>query len=141
MRPMQGEQIIFLDSNIVIYVYCNDEKDKQQKAKQLFAHEHVVISTQVLQEVANTLHKKFKTDFHTISLLIEECVYNTATLHTNTQATICKACSIAERYQYSFYDSLIIAAALETECQVLYSEDMKHNMVIDGQLTILNPFI
>ena len=138
---MQDERIIFLDSNIVIYACRNDEKNKQQKAKQLFAEKNVVISTQVLQETANTLYRKFKTDLHTIGSLLKECVRNVTTLHINTQETVIKACAIAERYQYSFYDSLIIAAALEAGCQILYSEDMHHNMMIEGQLTILNPFI
>jgi len=138
---MQDKQKVFLDSNIVIYAYRNDETDKQQKAKQLFAEKNVVISTQVLQETANTLYRKFKTDFHIIRLLLEECIRNVTMLHTNTQKTVLKACTIAERYQYSFYDSLIIAAALEAGCQILYSEDMQHNMMIKGQLTIYNPFI
>ena len=125
----------------MIYAYRNDETNKQQKAKQLFAEKNITISTQVLQETANTLSRKFKTDFHIISLLLEECVRNVTTLHINTKETVLKACTIAERYQYSFYDSLIIAAALEEGCQILYSEDMQHNMVVEGQLRISNPFI
>ena len=131
---------IFLDSNIVIYTYSNNCVDKQQKAKQLFAEKAVTISTQVLQETANTLHKKFKADFNTIGLLLEECVRNANSLHVNTQKTVFKACNIAEVYRFSFYDSLIIAAALEADCQVLYSEDMHHNQLIEGTLKIINPF-
>ena len=67
-------------------------------------------------ETANTLYRKFKTDFHTIRLLLEECIRNATTLHVNTHKTVLKACTIAENYQFSFYDSLIIASALETEC-------------------------
>lgn len=138
---MQGKSKIFLDSNIVIYAYCNSETGKQQRAKQLFGEKNVVISTQVLQETVNTLYRKFKIKFYTIRLLIEECIRNVNSLHINTQKTVFKACAIAERYQHSFYDSLIIAAALETGCEILFSEDMQHNMTIEGQLTILNPFI
>ncbi|MEY3882473.1 MAG: hypothetical protein RIQ94_3269 [Pseudomonadota bacterium] len=54
--------------------------------------------------------------------------------------TIRKSAEIALRYQFSNWDSLIIAAALLAKCDILYSEDMQHNQVIDGQLTILNPF-
>jgi len=138
---MQGNQKIFLDSNIVIYSYRNDEIEKQRIAKELFGKHNVTISTQVLQETANTLYRKFKTDIHIISLLLEECIRNVTSLHINTEKTIIKACNITERYQYSFYDSLIIAAALESGCQILYSEDMQHNMTIEGKLTIINPFI
>jgi predicted nucleic acid-binding protein len=48
---------------------------------------------------------------------------------------------IAERYGFSFYDSLIIAAALETGCTTLYSEDLQYGQVIDGKLTIQSPFV
>ena len=44
------------------------------------------------------------------------------------------------RYQFSFYDSLIISAALEAGCKTLYSEDLQHGQII-GQLTIVNPFV
>jgi predicted nucleic acid-binding protein len=138
---MQDNRKIFLDSNIVIYAYCNNSIDKQQKAKELFVEETITISTQVLQETANTLYRKFKADFHTIRSLLEECVRNVSTLHVNTRKTVFQACDIAERYQYSFYDSLIIAAALEAECQILYSEDMQHNQFIEGKLKIINPFL
>ena len=138
---MQDNRKVFLDSNIVIYTYCNDSTDKQQKAKELFVENIVAISTQVLQETANTLYRKFKADFHTIRSLLEECVRNVFTLHVNTGKTVFQACYMAERYQYSFYDSLIIASALESECQILYSEDMQHNQFIEGKLKIINPFL
>jgi len=138
---MQDKRKIFLDSNIVIYAYCNNDADKQQKAKQLFAEKNVAISTQVLQETANTLYRKFKADYQTIGLLLEECVRNVTTLHINTHETVFRACAIAEKYHFSFYDSLIIVSALDAGCQVLYSEDMQHNQFIEGKLKIINPFL
>jgi len=62
-------------------------------------------------------------------------------LHTNTKITILKACEIAARYQFSFYDSMIVAAALESNCEILYTEDMQHNQIINNTLTIINPFL
>lgn len=138
---MQDNRKIFLDSNIVIYAYCNNSVDKQQKARALFIEKSIAISTQVLQETANTLYRKFKTDFHTIRLLLEECTRNVSTLHVITCETVFLACDIAERYQYSFFDSLIIASALEAECQILYSEDMQHNQFVEGKMKIINPFL
>jgi len=44
------------------------------------------------------------------------------------------------KWQFSFYDSLIIAAALQAKCNVLYSEDLQHNQKVHS-LTILNPFL
>jgi predicted nucleic acid-binding protein len=48
--------------------------------------------------------------------------------------------NMAERYGFSIYDGLIVAAALRAECTIIYSEDMQHGQVID-QLTIRNPFV
>lgn len=48
---------------------------------------------------------------------------------------------LGERLGYSHYDSQIIAAALACDCAVLYSEDMQHGQLIDGTLTIVNPFV
>jgi len=57
-----------------------------------------------------------------------------------TVTTIASAIEFAERYNYSYYDSLILASGLEGGCSVLYSEDFQHGQVIDG-LTIINPFL
>ena len=45
-----------------------------------------------------------------------------------------------ERYKFSFYDSVIVASALQARCKVLYSEDLQHGQVIDKQLRVTNPF-
>ncbi len=45
------------------------------------------------------------------------------------------------RYGYSYWDSLIIATALQNDCSILYSEDMQHNQLIEGKLRIINPLI
>jgi predicted nucleic acid-binding protein len=62
-------------------------------------------------------------------------------LHVNSDSTILEAFRIAERYGFSFYDSLIISAALESGCNTLYSEDMQHGQLIENRLKIVNPFV
>lgn len=52
-----------------------------------------------------------------------------------------RAIRISERFGYSIYDSLIIAAAILAGCDALYTEDMQDGQVIDQQLTIKNPFM
>jgi predicted nucleic acid-binding protein len=61
-------------------------------------------------------------------------------LYTNSESTIIGACNLADQYGFSFYDSLIIAAALECDCNMLYSEDLHDGQLIEGKLTIKNPF-
>ena len=72
---------------------------------------------------------------------MQECIDANNEVFANQQQTIFKACDVAKRYKFSFYDSLIIAAALGSNCDVLYSEDLHHNQKIDGVLTIINPFV
>lgn len=49
--------------------------------------------------------------------------------------------NIAERFGYSVYDSMIIAAAMQSNCTIVFSEDMQHGQTIDGLVKITNPFI
>lgn len=130
---------VFLDTNIIVLSYSFVEIEKQQIARKLIADSNSYISTQVLQELANILTRKFSFSYSEALLALEESRNNNI-LHTNTESTIVQACEIAERYRFSFYDSLIIAAALECECTILYSEDMSHGQLIEEQLRISNPF-
>ncbi len=52
-----------------------------------------------------------------------------------------EALALIEDYKISFYDALVIAAALKSNCNVLYSEDMQHKQVIRNKLMIINPFL
>ncbi len=130
---------VFFDSNILIYCYSNSEQEKRAIARQLIAENNSMISTQVLQELTNTLTKKFKFSYGEAAILVKESCQNN-NLHINTEDTILQACDIAQRYGFSFFDSLVISAALETECSILYSEDMNHDQKIYNRLTIINPF-
>jgi predicted nucleic acid-binding protein len=130
----------FLDSNVLIYAYFDREKDKQIISRKLISNNKIIISTQVLQEMSNVLNRKFNANYDTIKSLLLECISNCIKVHTNLQSTIFLACDIAKRYGYSYYDSLIIAAALESNCDILYSEDMQHGQIVENSLKIINPF-
>lgn len=54
--------------------------------------------------------------------------------------TIDRAITLKDRYGYSYYDSLMLASALESGCEILFSEDMSGGQIIEGQLKIVNPF-
>ena len=62
-------------------------------------------------------------------------------LHPLAPSTLFSALDVAERYGFSHYDSLIVAAALESGCSILYSEDLQHGQVIDQRLTVINPIL
>jgi len=55
--------------------------------------------------------------------------------------TVKRAFYIKEKYLYSWWDSLILASALENNCEMVYSEDMQHNQIIENTLKIVNPFL
>lgn len=129
----------FLDTNIIIYAHSDVEPEKQKIAQEIISDTNTTISTQILQEAANTLTRKFKHTCKEVSKVLEEAATNNV-LHTNTKDTILAACNIADRYGFSFYDSLIIAAALECGCGTLYSEDLQDGQLIENTLTIVNPF-
>jgi len=102
---------VFIDTNVVVYVYSITEPTKQSIARDLISDNFAFISTQVLQELFNVLNKKYKIDWSHLSNVLVECQKN-FNIHTNTEQTISKACSLANDYKYSFYDSLILSAAL-----------------------------
>lgn len=52
-----------------------------------------------------------------------------------------KASELREKHSYSFWDSLIVASALQINAAILYSEDMQHGTIIDNRLKIINPFV
>lgn len=131
---------IFLDTNIVIYAHTDLDLSKQNKAQSIINTEDTLISTQVLQETANILHKKFKHSWPDVSKVLADLVDNNI-IYINKGSTAIKACLIASRYGFSFYDSLIISSAIESEVEILYSEDMQHRQLIEKQVRIINPFI
>ena len=129
----------FFDTNILIYLYSVDEPEKQQLAlQQIESTKNRWISTQVLSEISNTLLKKFKLNYSDIANVLTE-IQSTFQIVSVKPSTIEHAIKLAQAYRFSYYDSLIIAAALEQSCEILYSEDMQHQQLIEQQLTLINP--
>jgi len=136
---MRDSAKYFLDTNLLIYAHTNLDVSKQQKMQNIISNENTVVSTQVFKETANVLSKKFKFAWGDILNVLQEIEHNND-VYTNTFSSILNACQIANRYSFSFYDSLILAASLESDCSVLYSEDLQHGQVIEQILTVKNPF-
>jgi len=136
----------FLDTNILIYSFDSGELAKQQQAQRLITQaldsQEGIISFQVVQEFLNAARRKFinplsATDCQTylVQVLMPLCqVFPQLDLYK-------KALVIEERYKYSFYDSLILAAALQSYCQILYTEDLQSGQTIEQTLQIINPFL
>lgn len=130
---------VFLDSNIILYCYAIDEPEKRKTALNVAQNPQTIVSTQVLQGVSNILKKKIKLPWDIITNIIDEIIENNEVAKINI-STLRKAIQIAERYQLQWFDSIIVASALEADCKVLFSEDLQHLLKIET-LLIKNPFV
>jgi predicted nucleic acid-binding protein len=128
----------FFDTNVLIYAAIkNDPRSKQ--AEQLLIVEGA-ISIQVLNEFVSVARRKYQMPWRGVKAALQWIRFlcpNVVPIKIETHEA---ALHIAERYSYKIYDSLIIASALEAKCGVLYSEDMRDGQVIEGRMTIRNPF-
>ncbi|RXT52527.1 VapC toxin family PIN domain ribonuclease [Bosea sp. Tri-44] len=127
----------FLDSNVVVYAFCEDPRNAL--AEELLGR-GCEISVQVLNEFANVARRKLGFSWAEITDAVEAITILSRTVHPLDLATHQEAVRLAERYGFSLYDALIVASALRAGCAVLYSEDMQHGLVIDERLRIENPF-
>ena len=127
----------FVDTNVLLYILENDVR-KAARAKTLLLTQPV-ISVQVLNEAASAARRKMRLDWPRILDFLAEL---RAYVHVSavTIATHDSGLRLAERYQLSVYDAMIVAAALEAGCATLWSEDMHDGLLVDDRLTIRNPF-
>lgn len=133
----------FLDSNILVYQASNQDNQKASIAEKLVidaAKGMGAISYQVVQETMNVLLRKnlLPVGDEVAKLYLQNVLAPLCKVQYSP-ALLLSALEVRSRYQYGFYDSLIIAAALEVGCKVLYSEDLQDGQVIEG-LAIKNPF-
>lgn len=132
---------VFLDTNILIYLYASDEVKKTTQVKELLSKfEDISISTQVLFEFSYISHRKLKRTYTDIEKALKE-FYKAFDVVLITSDMLFQALKIASDHKYSFPDSLIISAALNSGCNILFSEDMHNGQVIENSLKIINPFL
>ncbi|MBP5792584.1 MAG: PIN domain-containing protein [Spirochaetaceae bacterium] len=132
---------IFLDTNIIAYIFDSRDALKKQQAKDIFKKlllsDKCCISTQVLQELFNVLTKKLKYTKEEARTIISDLmkipVYQIKT------ADISLAMDLSIKTKFTIYDSLIIAAAKASNCTIVYSEDLNDGQCIDT-VTVINPF-
>ena len=135
----------FFDTNVLLYTLGDVDQRKRDTANTLIvdaiAADNCCISYQVVQETLNVITRKLtptmtsedKQGFVDRMLLPLWRVMPSIGLFR-------EGMSIQDRYRFSFYDSMIVAAALSAGCRRLYSEDLQHGQKI-GKLEIVNPFV
>ena len=127
----------FLDSNIVLYL-ASEDVAKANRAQELVAAGGT-ISVQVLNEIANVSRRKMGLSWaETRNFLL--MIRGLLKVEPITIEIHDVGISLAERYQLSVYDSMIVSAALTAECDMLLSEDLQDGLLINGRLRVLNPF-
>ncbi len=129
---------VFFDTNVLIYV-VGQKDDRTAPAEALLARGGVV-SVQVLNEFVAVARRKLGMTWEEVTealAAVKTLCPSPAPLTIETHEA---ALRIAAQYGYHIYDALVAAAALEADCATLYSEDLQDGQVIDGRLTIRNPF-
>ena len=127
----------FFDSNVVLYL-LSDNETKANCCEEII-EQGGVISVQVLNECVNVMLKKLKMtrpeidEFLAVIKSISDIVPLSVDVHES-------ALELLDKYHLSWYDALIVSAAIESDCETLWSEDMHNGLVVNNTVTIRNPF-
>jgi len=131
---------VFIDSNIWLYLFLQDETNKSKIAEEYIsknANNSIHISYQVINEVSNQLVRNdFKEDIIRESI---EYMFKICTVCNFSKEIILSASSLREKYSFSYWDSIIIASAASSGCDILATEDMSDELKI-GRMVIKNIF-
>ena len=133
----------FVDSNIWLYAFFlrPGEEQRHENAKALIDTPiRYVINEQVIAEVSSNLLRKASMAEEALVEIVTS-FYSRCHVVSPGQATHLNASRLRATYQFSYWDSLIVAASLESRCSVLYSEDLQDGQIVDGTLTIKNPLV
>ena len=136
----------FVDTNVWLYRLFDDKRleiaERERKrniAISITSIRGIIISTQVVNEISANLLKKAAFNEEQIKAVIHS-LYHRCTVIEFDLRIVESASDIRGQYNFSFWDSLIVACALSTKASILYSEDMQDGLVVASQLEIVNPF-
>lgn len=131
---------IAIDTNIIIYCFDENLHSSKKIAALNIISQSPAFSSQVLSEVINICHKRWKYSKQNLvrvaNFLLQNCK-----LHSIDIQEIALAHQLISKHDFQYFDALIIASALNNNCTILYSEDMQHQMLVENKLTLINPFL
>lgn len=132
----------FLDTNIFVYMFDGSDHFKRQRAEELvqrsLARGTGCISYQVVQETLNVATRKLGFLEDDSRTLLTDILAPLWTVHPSADLYQL-GLHVRGKYGFSFYDSIIVAGAIESGCTRLYSEDLQHGQRVES-LTVENPF-
>ncbi|MBK6999060.1 MAG: PIN domain-containing protein [Rhodoferax sp.] len=131
---------VFVDTNIWLYALVRNPADTrhQRAADFIFQLKRPMINSQVIRETCHNLIKKSSRSEVELQRFLVGWSSTCEIIHSHVGQHVL-ASQLREKGAFSYWDSLIIAAALDAGCSILYSEDMQHGQQINNQLTIVNP--
>lgn len=128
----------FLDTNILVYAFTNDRRTARADA--LLAAEPG-LAVQSFNEFANVARRRrLGWDQARITDALDALYVVCPTPQALTFDVHRHGLALVWRHGFALYDSMIVAAAIAAGCDTLWSEDMHHGLVVEGTLTIRNPF-
>jgi predicted nucleic acid-binding protein len=127
----------FFDTSVLLYL-LSDDPVKADRIENLLSARGV-LSVQVLNEFAAVALRKLRMPLNEVREILDTirrvCDVEPITIETHDRGL-----AVCERYRFSLYDSMLVAAALISGVEILYSEELQHGQVIDDQLRVTNPF-
>ncbi len=128
----------FADTNVVVYAFSKD--DAKIAVAEAIIEKQPTISVQVISEFLNVCRIKLGMDMPTRHTLARELIAGCSVVALEPRV-VEKAMEVETQAQISYWDALIVAAALLSGCDTLYTEDLEQGRTFDGQLTVVNPFV
>ncbi len=129
----------FVDTNIWVYAHLQQAKEKRCALALALVQQpsQFTVSTQVMGEYYHTMLRNGVKDVvvqSNLNIMIAVC-----DVRDVTRAVLARAWEVRTRYGFSYWDSQIVASALEAGCALMFSENMQAGQVIDSRLTVVNP--
>jgi predicted nucleic acid-binding protein len=128
----------FFDTNVLVYVV--GQNDARTAVAEALVAGGGVVSVQVLNELVSVARRKLGMTWEEVGDAVRAIRTLCPSVVPLTVETHDAGLRIAAQYGFQIYDALVVAAALAADCTTLYSEDLQDGQVIDGHLTIRNPF-
>lgn len=129
---------IAIDTNIMLYALDDFDPNKQNISTEIIA-DRPLFCSQNLSEFTNVCLRRWKFPKSKVAELIktyiDQCIYVPI-----NERMLLRSFDVMKKYDFQLFDSMIVSSALESDCNILYSEDMQHDLLVDKQLRIINPF-
>jgi predicted nucleic acid-binding protein len=139
-----------VDANVLIYQHDDYDLRKQHIAEKI-VNDNPVVTAQALAEYLGGMEKKFRKehpkgtplDITAKAFILKTCASSLMGTHVQpvNADTLIHAENLVQQHGFQLRDAVIVAASIEAGCTTLYSEDMKHEDLVDQQLYIKNPFV